>query len=595
MSVTGAPHRPDALVDLEASAPKGLRTPWPWQRKVVLVLALVYVAGSVVSFRITDFAPATVLQGVSDMRNLVERMFPIAYQDFGDIVRLAIETLFIAYVGTVLAVLLSVPLAFLAARNTTPHPTVMAVARGVIVATRAVPDLVFALIFVRAIGIGGVGAVASGILALGLHSIGMVGKLYADAIEQIDEGPREAIAATGASRLQQLTTGVLPQVMPAFIGTALYRLDINFRTSTVLGYVGAGGIGTLLRVYLSGLRYDLALGITLIVIVLVLLVEFGSAAIRQQILGTDAFADRRIGRRLGLVGRRRAADGAGPRTAVAPGASSEDAATASARAVREGRLSPPWTPQRRRVFLYGWGALVALVAASLSTGVTPLVLVRDIGGILAIAVQLVPTSLAVLDRPLIDAMIETIGIGVASTTVGLALSIPLAFLAAANVAPSRWIYSTARTIVVTVRAIPELIIAVLFVSAVGLGPFPGVLALSLGTLGYATKFFADSIEEVRQGPRDAIHATGATRLQEAGTGVLPQFMPALVGTSVYVLDINIRASAILGIVGAGGIGFPLLQATRLVRWETVGAILIMIFVVVYGLERLAGWVRKQLL
>ena len=589
---------PDSRTELlQAAAPTGLRTPWPWQRKLVLVLAVVYAVGSYASFGITDFAPATVLQGVTDMRNLIERMFPIAFQDFGEIVRLAVETLFIAYVGTVLAVILSVPLAFLAARNTTPHPTVMAVARGIIVAARAIPDLVFALIFVRAIGIGGVGAVASGILALGAHSIGMVGKLYADAIEQIDEGPREAVAAAGASRLQQLATGVLPQVMPAFIGTALYRLDINFRTSTVLGYVGAGGIGTLLRVYLSGLRYDLALGITLVVILLVLVVEFGSAAIRQQILGTDAFADRRLSRRLsGLLGRRpRSGSGRMTNDAEARDIANGDQGSASARAIAEGRISPPWTPQRRRMVGYGWAALVALVTAALVTGVTPLVLVRDLGGILALATQLVPSSFEVIDGPLVDAMIETISIGVASTTIGLGLSIPLSFLAAANVAPSRWVYSAARTVVVIVRAVPELIIAVLFVSAVGLGPFPGVLALSLGTLGYATKFFADAIEEVRQGPRDAIHATGATRLQEVGTGVLPQVMPAFVGTAVYVLDINIRASAILGIVGAGGIGFPLIQATRLVRWETVGVILIMIFTVVYGLERLAGWVRKQLL
>lgn len=598
--MTTATRERGSTAALEAAAPVGLRTPWPWQRKVVLALVVVYAVASTVSFGITNFAPATVLQGISDMRNLIERMFPIAFQDFGEIVRLAVETLFIAYVGTVLAVLLSVPLAFLAARNTTPHPTVMAIARGIIVAARAIPDLVFALIFVRAIGIGGVGAVASGILALGAHSIGMIGKLYADAIEQIDEGPREAVAATGASRLQKLTTGVLPQVMPAFIGTALYRLDINFRTSTVLGYVGAGGIGTLLRIYLSGLRYDLALGITLVVVVLVLAVEFGSASIRQQILGTDAFADRRLSRRLGaLLRRQRGTSGDVPEVdAPGPGAAesaSLDPWSASARAVREGRLSPPWTAQRRRMVGYVWAALVALVSASLATGVTPLVLVRDLTGILAIATQLVPSSFEVVDRPLIDAMIETISIGVASTTIGLALSLPLAFLAAANVAPARWVYSAARTVVVIVRAVPELIIAVLFVSAVGLGPFPGVLALSLGTLGYATKFFADSIEEVRQGPRDAIHATGATRLQEVGTGVLPQVMPAFVGTAVYVLDINIRASAILGIVGAGGIGFPLIQATRLVRWETVGVILIMIFVVVYSLERLAGWVRKQLL
>jgi phosphonate transport system permease protein len=175
------------------------------------------------------------------------------------------------------------------------------------------------------------------------------------------------------------------------------------------------------------------------------------------------------------------------------------------------------------------------------------------------------------------------------------VSIPLAYLAARNVAPARWVYYFGRTLLVANRALPDLIIAVLFVSAVGLGPFPGVMALSIGTIGFATKLLADSIEEVSQGPRDAIMSTGANRLQEAATGVTPQFMPALIGTSLYILDVNLRAATILGIVGGGGIGFILIQATRTLNWELVGGILFLIFVVVYAIEMAAGWIRKQLM
>jgi phosphonate transport system permease protein len=157
------------------------------------------------------------------------------------------------------------------------------------------------------------------------------------------------------------------------------------------------------------------------------------------------------------------------------------------------------------------------------------------------------------------------------------------------------VYYFGRTLLVMNRALPDLIIAVLFVSAVGLGPFPGVMALSIGTVGFATKLLADSIEEVRQGPRDAVLAAGTTRLQEAVTGVTPQAMPAFVSTALYIVDINIRSSTILGIVGAGGIGFSLIQATRTLNWELVGGILIMVFAMVYVIERLSGWVRTQLL
>lgn len=612
-----APER-SSTIDLDSVS---LRPPWPWRRKV---LAMLVVAGAGLvywSFGRTGFSPGAVIDGWSDMQRLIDRMLPIRFDNLGRTIDKAIETFFIAFVGTALAIALSIPIAFMAARNTTANRFVFGAARGFIVMMRAIPDLVFALIFVRAIGIGGVGGVVAGMLAIGLNSIGMVGKLYADAIEQIDEGPREAVTSTGASKRQGLVTGALPQVLPAFIGVGLYRLDINFRTSTILGYVGAGGIGQLLQLYLSGLQYARALGVTVVIIIGVLIVEFTSAAIRRSILGgTDPYSDQRLTRRLwrairGRGGRRREettttvalttpTSGSDPRTTIG-GEIDPTAASLvhAAERIEAGaplefdaeRLRPPWTPQRRRMTGYSMLGIVLLVVSFFYTGVTPLDFVWSTWDILVVSTRLVPTSLDWFTPELRAGMIETLAMAFASTFLGLLVAIPLGFLAASNVAPGRLVYLLARTVVVIIRAIPELILAVIFVAALGLGPFPGVLALSIGTIGFATKLFADAIEEARPGPRDAIASTGATRLQDAATGVTPQVMPALIGISLYILDINIRASTILGIVGAGGIGFFLIQATRTLQWETVGGIIIVVFVVVYGIEQLAGWVRKQLL
>jgi phosphonate transport system permease protein len=560
-----------------------LRPTLSWQRKVIAVIALAYAATVVWAIRRTGLSPAALVEGYGDFRRLLGRMLPIEFREPSRIIELAFETFFMAYIGTVLAVLLSIPIALGAARNTTPHRLVMAVCRGFIALMRAIPDLIFALIFVRAVGIG----VLAGILAIGLNSIGMVAKLYADAVEQIDEGPREAVLATGASRLRAIVTGVVPQVLPAFIGTALYRLDINFRTSTILGYVGAGGIGFLLQQYLGGLQYDRALGVVTVIVVLVLVVEFTSASVRSSILGTDSFRSRRLTVRLGSLLRRRRNE--------APASGQPRDLVANTLNFDPHKITPPWTPQRKRMAFWGYTAIALLVYALWSTKVSPIRLLTSFGDIYTISLRLIPSNMDWWNDNVFTAMVETVAIGFAASTLGLLVSIPLAYLAARNVAPARWVYYFGRTLLVAIRALPDLIIAVLFVSAVGLGPFPGVMALSIGTVGFATKLLADSIEEVSQGPRDAIVSTGAGRLQEAATGVTPQFMPALIGTSLYILDVNMRAATILGIVGGGGIGFILIQATRTLNWELVGGILFLIFVVVYAIEMLAGWIRKQLL
>ena len=136
----------------------------------------------------------------------------------------------------------------------------------------------------EALGVG----VLPGVLALGFHSVGMLGKLFAEAIEQVPEQPREAVTATGAGRLQNLATSVWPQVMPAFSSITLYRLDINLRSSVILGYVGAGGIGFLLNQDMGTLNFKTAVGIVIVIFVLIVLMEYVSALIRHSLIGADA-------------------------------------------------------------------------------------------------------------------------------------------------------------------------------------------------------------------------------------------------------------------------------------------------------------------
>lgn len=190
--------------------------------------------------------------------------------------------------------------------------------------------------------------------------------------------------------------------------------------------------------------------------------------------------------------------------------------------------------------------------------------------------------------------LETLDIALFGTVAGVVLALPLSILAAANVTPSRWLYYLARAIIGFTRSVPDLVWALLFVTAVGLGPFPGGLALAVHSIGMLGRLFAETIEGMDMAPIDALSLTGATRLQVFTHGVVPSVLPALTGIGLYRLDENIRSSLVLGFVGAGGIGFQLLTAMNLFQYQTVSLLLIITFVIVLAAERLSAMWREHL-
>jgi phosphonate transport system permease protein len=191
-----------------------------------------------------------------------------------------VETLEIALWGTVLAVIVSAPLAVWGARNYAPHVTVYGAARGLVSLLRAVPEMISALFLVLAFGFGPI----AGILALGLHSAGFLGKFYAEDIENADRGPQEALRAIGANTPKVLAFGVLPQVLPQYIANTLYILDRNVRMATVIGIVGAGGIGQELKGRYDMFNYSHVSTILLVLFVTVLVLDQLSARIRARLI-----------------------------------------------------------------------------------------------------------------------------------------------------------------------------------------------------------------------------------------------------------------------------------------------------------------------
>lgn len=230
------------------------------------------------SFQGAEFNFAKLAEGAVNMTEFLGRLFPPDFSDFGTIVVLLIETLQMAIVGTVLGAVLSLIVAFGAASNLAPKWLYYS-SRWVMNIIRSVPDLVFALMFVSAVGLGPF----AGILAMTLGSIGSIGKVYAEAMESVDRGPLVAMEAVGASRRQVIQYGVLPQAAPLLVSYTLLLFEGNVRGATILGLVGAGGIGLELTTAMRMYDYGHLSAIVICIIVLVTAIDQGSAFIRRRI------------------------------------------------------------------------------------------------------------------------------------------------------------------------------------------------------------------------------------------------------------------------------------------------------------------------
>jgi phosphonate transport system permease protein len=193
---------------------------------------------------------------------------------------------------------------------------------------------------------------------------------------------------------------------------------------------------------------------------------------------------------------------------------------------------------------------------------------------------------------IIQGLAESLVMTVTSTAIGIVLAIPVGLGAARNLA-SPPVYLGCRAIVAVARTFQEVIVAIFFVAMFGFGPLAGVLTLSFATIGFLSKLLAEDIEDVTPGPLEAVRATGASWLQFLNYGLQPQVMPRLIGLSLYRLDINFRESAIIGIVGAGGIGATLNTAFDRYEYETAAAILLSIIAIVMAAEYLSGIVRRR--
>jgi phosphonate transport system permease protein len=247
------------------------------RRALVLALVLAVVIASGIASHLFDLG--RLARGLPALATLAGDMMPPDFRSGLKWARPLVDTLAMSVAGTALAVILSLPLGLLAARNTTPNMVVYQVARGLLNVLRAVPELIAGIVFVAAVGFGAL----PGVLALGVHSTGMIGKFFAEAIEHCDDKPIEAVRSTGATGFQIIVHAILPQVSPKLADIAIYRWEYNFRASTVMGMVGAGGIGFELMGSLRLMQYREVSALLLVILAMVTLIDGLGAHLRKRL------------------------------------------------------------------------------------------------------------------------------------------------------------------------------------------------------------------------------------------------------------------------------------------------------------------------
>jgi len=256
----------------------------------------------------------------------------------------------------------------------------------------------------------------------------------------------------------------------------------------------------------------------------------------------------------------------------------------------ESHLRPQW----------GWRSIFAIIGFILIYTLIAIDLEIDLSQLLKDSYLYMKDVLARMLPPdfsnfkdLMFSMLETVEIAMMGTLLAILLSIPVGLFSARNIAPNYPIYLVAKTITVFFRAIPEFIMAMILVIAIGFGAMPGIIALGLHTMGFLAKFYAEAIEHVNEDPMQALESMGASKWQVIAFAVVPQIIPSFIGNNLYILDRNIRMATMLGIVGAGGIGYELQSAFRMFQYPRVSAIIIVIFITIFVIDMISSWIRSK--
>jgi phosphonate transport system permease protein len=547
---------------------------------IAAAIAVLLICWQVNGVRLTIFNRAT----AEALWALLRGLFPPDFSpEFLRIVfRALLSTLATAIAGTVLSVVLAVPLGALSTPILWRRGILSAADEGSITATvrsyasrvvfvflgflRAIPDLVWGLLFVTAVGLGSL----AGTLALAVAYAGVLGRVYSDVFANVDPRPLEALQAIGATRAQIFLRGIWPQALPSLTAYSLYSFECCVRGASILGFVGAGGIGYEISLSMRLFEYRQVMTLILAFLLLLAATDVVSKRLRAR-LQPNAVAnpDKRTKRELGKV------NSAEPTSGV--------------------------------LYQRAWfGILFAVVLASFYfAGFTPerFGATNILRNMMRFCRGMFPPDITrefVLSLgPL---LMQTLAISILGTLMGMiiggVLAIPATSILVLTPTDSpgardfagrgiRWnIFWATRLLLNVLRSIPDLVWVLICIVVIGIGPFAGTLAIGLHTGGVLGKLYAETLEEVPRRPVEALRALGAGPMQLLAWALWPQAKRMLASYTVLRWETNLRVSTILGLVGGGGLGQAVYNNVQLGFYSRLGTLLL----VIYALVMACDWI-----
>jgi phosphonate transport system permease protein len=510
------------------------------------------------------------------MRGFARGLFPadLSPSFLAVVAAAALRTVAIAVVGTALAIAVALPLAILGTATLFRRGPLLeseprtlagallsaasAAARAVLGFLRAVPDLAWALFFVVGVGLGAV----PGVLALAVSYGGVLGRVLADLFEDVDPRPLEALRSTGATRGQIFVFGIWPQARSSAVAYTLYSFECCVRAAAVLGLVGGGGIGYEIALSMRLFEYGQIVTLVGALLLLVWVTDACSSALRRML---------RANAPPGVLGHQRLRPFAPRRASQAVVLAVVTAGVVACAAVAG--FFQPGT----------FDASTVTRMAGFARGLAP----PDVA----------PAYLESLVRP----AIQTLAISVIGTLLGAAIGAVLGVPATAHHPEDdrsrgiawwlrRALRRACRLALSLLRAIPEVLWVLVFILAVGLGPFAGALALGVHTGGVLGKLYADTFEEVSPLPLRGLRSTGATPLQILLWGAWPEARRMLVSYTVLRWEMNLRTSTVVGLAGGGGIGIELYNAMQLGFYPRVATLIL----IIYAMVAATGWIGDRI-